>query len=357
MRIIAWMLTRMVLLRFFTILLSVAVFVLSLEVVGYSAEVFALRPGGFSIVPEYMITRSPVTLAAFLPISLLIALLLTITELSYRNELTAIWNAGVSPLRVVVMLLPMAFFVGALHFTLVDYAIPLVTPKLHKWGVGDYNSSKLKFNEKDPIWMRSGRDVVRVGAANANSTKLKNIIIFKRDKSGLLTEQIYAALATLEGGRWKLENTDTYYPAQLAPTHLDTMVYSGSIRPAAAGTRSGEPEEMSLQDISYFIKNNGFGLKPIWVYQTAWNKRLAQFFSGLVMIAMCIPLAVRFRRGGGMGSQFAAGVMFGFLYFVVDGLATTLGELGFVQPWLAAWFPVAAFTAFAASLTLAMERV
>lgn len=357
MKVISWMITRMVLVRFFTILLSVAIFVLSLEVVGYSGEIFALRPGDFSIVPDYMLTRAPVTLAAFLPLSTLLALLLTVTELSYRNELTAIWGAGVSPLRMVIMLLPLAFFIGALQFSLVDYAIPQVTPKLHKWGVGDYNASKLRVTERSTIWMRAGPDVVRVAWASADSTKLKDIIIFRRDENGALTEQIYAESAFFEDGHWKLENTDTYYPEKLAPTHLDTMIYADSIRPAAAGTRSGEPEELSLQDIGFFIDNNGFGLKPVWVYQTAWNKRLAQLFSGLVMIAMCIPLAVRFRRGGGMGGLFAAGVMFGFLYFVIDGLSATLGELGFIQPWLAAWFPLVAFSTFAASLTLRMERV
>lgn len=357
MKIIAWMISRMVLVRFFAILGGVTIFVLSLEVVGYSGEIFALRPGDFSIVPEYMFTRSPVTLAAFLPISMLLAMLLTITELSYRNELIAVWTSGVSPLRIVIMLLPLAFFVGALHFSLVDFAIPSIMPKLHEWGVGDYDASKLKLGTKGPIWMRSGRDVVRVTWASPDSTKLRGVMIFKRDKDGILTEQTVAEAARLIDGHWTLTNTDTYYPSQLAPTHLDTMIYAGSLRPAAAGTRSGEPEEMSLQDIGYFISNNGFGLKPVWVYRTAWNKRLAQLFSGLVTIAICVPLAVRFRRGGGMGSLFAAGVMFGFLYFVTDGISTTLGELGFIQPWLAAWFPVAAFTAFAASLTLAMERV
>ena len=73
------------------------------------------------------------------------------------------------------------------------------------------------------------------------------------------------------------------------------------MRPAAAGARSGDPEEMSLADLDYFIDNSGFGIRPAWVYETWWHKRLSLFFSALVMIAICIPLAVRFRRGGGIG--------------------------------------------------------
>ncbi len=143
----------------------------------------------------------------------------------------------------------------------------------------------------------------------------------------------------------------------MPPNRLDTLVYSGAMKPAAAGARSGDPEEMSLADLSYFIENSGFGIRPAWVYETWWHKRLSLIFSALVMIAICIPLATRFRRGGGIGTMFAAGVGIGFLYFIVDGIALTMGELGFVVPWLAAWVPVLGFGALAAAITFRAERV
>jgi lipopolysaccharide export system permease protein len=114
---------------------------------------------------------------------------------------------------------------------------------------------------------------------------------------------------------------------------------------------------MSLRDLSYFIDNAGFGIRPIWVYDTWWHKRLSLFFSALLMIALVIPLASRFRRGGGLGILFAVGVGLGFVFFVVDGIAVTMGELGFVTPWLAAWVPVIGFGALAVVLTLRAEQV
>ena len=42
MKIVAWMLTRMVAVRFFAILLGVSIFVLSLDVVAYAKEILAL---------------------------------------------------------------------------------------------------------------------------------------------------------------------------------------------------------------------------------------------------------------------------------------------------------------------------
>ena len=357
MKIVTLMLMRMISVRFLAILLGISLFVLSLETVSYSTEILALRPGHLSIVPEYLLYRAPGALITYLPISMLLAVLLTLTELSYRNEITALWAAGLSPVRIVVLLVPLAFLTGGLNFLLSDAALPAVVPVLRQWGIADYGKEKLKVDQWDPIWMRSGSDILRAGSANADSTTLKDVIIFRRDPSGLLTEQIYAAGAQLAEGRWTLKDVIVYYRGTQTPSSLGTLVYSGDIRPASAGARSGDPQEMSLTDLGYFIENSGFGIRPVWVYQTGWHKRIAAFFSTLLMIGLCVPLIARFRRGGGLGVLFAAGVGLGFVFFVFDGITSTMGELGFVTPWLAAWLPIMIFGAVAAVMTLRAETI
>jgi lipopolysaccharide export system permease protein len=358
MKIIGWMLTRMVLIRFIFILLGISIFVITLDVVTYAKEILALDNGGPAIVFSYFIMRAPGTLSTFLPISVLLALLLVLMELSYRNEMPAIWSAGISPLRLVLMLLPFALLAGGLNFLLNDRAVPDAAPTLREWGVGDYGEKKLKVGgERDPIWMRAGRDVLRAGSANAQATELEDVIIFRRDDAGLLREQIMAKHAVLNQDRWHLSNVLVYYRDNLPPNRLDQMIYSGSFRPAAAGARSGDPEEMSMGDLGYFIENSGFGIRPTWVYQTWWHKRLTLFVTALAMVALCIPLAVRFRRGGGIGVMFAVGIGLGFLFFIVDGISLTMGELGFVTPWFAAWAPVLGLAAIAGVVSFRTEHV
>jgi len=356
-RIIGWMLNRMVAVRFIGILLGICIFVLSLELLANAKDLQLLRPEDSGIVLKYMGYRAPSVLANYLGISLLLAMLLSLTELSYRNEMSAIWAAGLSPLRIIIMLLPLAIAAGGLQFFLSNTAIPLTTPQLRQWGLGDYGADKLKVGEKDPIWMRAGPDILRAEQANAQSTELEKLIIFRRDANGLLREQVYAKRAVLSGGRWVLDDVLVYYRDNLEPTHFPTLVYSGDMKPAQAGIRSGAPEDMSLAELSYFIENHGFGIRPVWVYETWANKRLSLLFSGLLMMGMCVPLATRFRRGGGLGMLFAAGVGLGFAFFIVDGVSLTMGELGFVAPWLAAWLPVAAFGALAAAMTLRAETI
>jgi lipopolysaccharide export system permease protein len=357
MKIVGAMLTRMIMTRFLAILIGITLFVLTLEIVSYAKEILALDNGHSSIMLTYMLYRSPATLATFLPMSILLALLLTLTELSYRNEISAIWATGASPLRIIVMLLPIAFVAGGLNFLLNDQAIPATAPQLKDWGIADYGEKKLKVGERDPIWMRSGTDILRAASSSTDSTQLEDVIIFRREANGILREQIVAKSASLSGERWELKNVIVYYHDNLPPNRLDNLVYSGAMKPAAAGARSGDPEEMTFSDLNYFTANSGFGIRPPWVYETWRQKRVSLFLSSLAMIALCVPLASRFRRGGGMGMLFVMGVGLGFLFFIVDGVALTMGELGFVQPWLAAWMPVMSFGALAVALGIRMDRV
>ena len=356
MNTIASFLTRMIFLRFVTILACITLFVLTLEVVGYVSEILKLDTSSVAAITHYTVWRSPGVLAVFLPMSLLLALLLAITELSFRNEMTAIFAAGISPARIIIMLLPLALLVGGLQFILLDRAVPATTPTLKIWGIGDYAKNKINVKNSDPVWIRSGNDIMRATKVSNDGKHLDGVIIFKRDAQGELKEQIHAASAEQNEGRWRLEKVVVYYNGSETPTRLDSLIYSGSLRPAGAN-RTGDPEDMTLGELDDFIANQGYGVRPVFVYQTAWHKRIASLTIALVMIMLCIPLAAKFRRGGGLGILFALGVALGFLFFISDGISTTLGELGIVPPMLSAWAPLLIFAAIGVSFIARTERV
>lgn len=352
---IARFLTGMILRRFLTILVCICIFVITLESVGFIGEILAINPSPAQSLAEYALFRSPPVLAVFLPMSMLLALLLTITELTYRNEMSAIFAIGISPLRIIIMLLPLAVLVGAFHFILLDRLVPTVTPTLKTWGIGDYAKNRVNVDSKDPIWIRSGTDIMRIANVSKDGKNFSGVIIFKRNEDGDLKEQIYADSATQEDGRWSLQKVIIYYNGSEPPNRLESLIYSGMMQ-AAGANRTGDPEDMTLGELGAFIANQGYGVRPIYVYQTSWHKRITALVISLVMIALCVPMAARFRRGGGLGFLFVLGVGLGFLFFISDGISTTMGELGIVKPWLAAWTPVLLFAALGLIFIAQTER-
>jgi lipopolysaccharide export system permease protein len=354
MSIITGFLSRMILLRFFVLLISITFFVLTLETVSLLGQIKAINPSVFVSVAEYALARSPAIASTFLPFCLLLALLISITELSYRNELTAIWSAGISPSRLVVMLVPVAVVVGALQFLISDQAVPAAAPYLHNWGIGDYAAKSTYVNPGDPIWIRSGPDVIQTKIINADQTEMKNLIIFRRQADGLLIQQLYAESAKLAGDHWELKNINVFDRGGRVPYHLNDMIYPGTIR-LLSGAPTDDPQEMTMTQISDYIAHDGYGQRPKYVYQTWWHKRISPFIIAMIMIALCVPLATRFRRGGGLGPLLGVGVGMGFLFFVSDGVAASIGEIGLVAPWLAAWTPIIVFGALAAGLVARTE--
>ncbi|MDE2384608.1 MAG: LptF/LptG family permease [Alphaproteobacteria bacterium] len=355
MSLIARLLTRMVLIRLGVILFGLCAFVVTLEIVSFLTDILRLNANPLLAVITYALARLPGVISLFLPTSMLLALLLVMTELSYRNELTAIWATGISPSRLIVKLLPLALIVGTFHFVVMDRGVPAAAPALRSWGIGDYATRKFDTAANDPVWIRSGNDIMRAERVSSEGDTLFNVIIFRREPAGQLQSQIFAESALQKDGNWLLNNVTTYYASGEQPSHLAQMVYQGPMR--LASNKVAAPEEMTLAELSTFIANDGFGVRPVHVYKTWWQKRLTPPFIAVVMLILCVPLGTSFRRGGGLGLIFAAGVALGFVYFIADGVAMTLGEQGTISPWMAAWGPLIVFAAIAVALMARTDHV
>jgi len=357
MSIIARMLTKMIFTRFLLILVGLSLFVIMLDTLRNMDSILVDDSTPYTELFRYALLRFPQVTSTFWTLSLLLAVLLALTELGWRNETVIFWAAGLSPLGLAVMLLPLGIILGIAQFIITDHAVPLAAKQLREWGVGDYSRKKTRIGENDPIWMRAGNDIVRAGKTNSGLSRIDELTIFRRDKDGLLTEQIIARTAEKTNGRWLLHDV-LIYPRESVPAkRLDSMIYSGTLRFAAVGMRSGDPEEMSLSDLGYFIDNSGFGIRPVFVYQAWWHKRLSLLITAWLMIAVIIPLSARFRRGGAIGYMFGIGVAIGFAYFIFDGISMTIGEMGLAPPIMAAWIPVLVLALAAASLMLKSETV
>ena len=340
--ILGRMFSRMIVARFVVISISISLFVITLETLTNMTSILTHSPGeGYLALLRYAALRLPGIFSVFFVLVLLLSTVLTLVELGYRNEIVPIWAAGASPQQIFLMLVPLGLFMGLALFVLNDRVVPATVRSLSEWGVGEFTAKKLSATRRGALWMRSGRDILRAGKAEPNTTQMEDVIIFRRDRDGLLTEQIHAARALKRGERWILFDVVIYQREPVPPTRLDNMIYAGTLRLASERLRSGDPEEMTLADLDYFVRNAGFGLRPVFVYQVWWHRRLANLLVPLLMIGLCIPLAVQFRRGGIAAPVLLSGVSVGFVFFIFDGISLTVGELGLAPAWLAGWLPAA----------------
>ena len=158
MKIIGWMLTRMILVRFIFILLGISIFVITLDIVTYPRR--SWRCAATAVGDHLRIclaARRPACCRPSCRSACCSLCFSSLTELSYRNEMPAIWSAGVSPVRLMVMLLPFALLAGGLHFLLNDQAVPRPRPTCANGASAiTARRSSRSAASGDPIWMRAG---------------------------------------------------------------------------------------------------------------------------------------------------------------------------------------------------------
>ncbi len=353
MKTITIYMTRLFISRFFLILFGVTALAMALDIFTFGEEVIASRPREPFALLEYAMLSIPGTVSQFFNLVALLAILLALMELSRNNELVVIWNAGASQAQIFLTLAPLALGIGMLHFIVDDQAAPRAAVKLYEWGVGKYNSTRYHRTDNAPIWMKSGRSFIRAASRDESTGILKDVIIFRRDKDGVLNEQIEADRAQRVGDHWRLDNVRIYSARSGKAIAMKNMIYYGKLKSAATGRVRGVPGEMRLSQLIYFAQNSGFGVRPAYVYETWVHKRLTTMLTGLLALLIAVPIAHRFRRGGGFGILFILGIAGGFAYFIFSGVALTMGQAGVLPPWLAGW--IAPTTLLAISGTLALQ--
>src|SRR3546814_18260741 len=77
-----------------------------------------------------------------------------------QNELTAMKSFGMSQLRMMLALAPVAILIALQQFLIDSTFVPSSVAKLRAWGVGDYKPVAAR-DETGLTWARQGHDAER----------------------------------------------------------------------------------------------------------------------------------------------------------------------------------------------------
>ncbi|MFP6740697.1 MAG: LPS export ABC transporter permease LptG [Alphaproteobacteria bacterium] len=358
MALFARYLNRLFVARFALMLAGLVALASLLDMMAHADEVVA--GDGALALWRYFALRLPVIVSKLLPFSVLIAALLTLVSLVRHGEIVVMLGAGVSPWRLVLAFLPAVGLLGAAHFWLDDAAVPPAAAELRAWAAADYGAAAESgaMAESDRrTWLREGNDVIRLGTLDTgDSARLTDVTIFQRDVAGILTVRIDAATVVLEAGAWVLYDVTRYDVAANAVETIARLPWAGRLRPDLLSTLMAHPRELSLGDVWRYLGAPEFGSRPLYVYETWFNRKIVVPLASLLMVLIAVPLSQRFQRHGGAATTLTLGIAIGFCFFVFDGFALAVGEAGLVPPVLAAWAPSLAFAAAGAALGFYGER-
>jgi lipopolysaccharide export system permease protein len=285
---------------------------------------------------RYSVLRLPTILSQVIPMSVLLAALTLLIGLARHSELSAMFNAGLSHFKVILMLLPAALLIAVAQFTIEDQAVPPTSALLRVWGVGDYENSPGR-DPRNMTWIRQDGNFVRIGRTSAARNEISDVTIFRRDDAGHVTQRIQARRAIYSDGQWVLREVVRTSPDTGETEHLDRLVWPGAIESVVLESLNLHPREMSWLDVRRLARESGYGNQPVYLYEVWLQKKLARPLATILLVLLAVASVQRMHPRRSARLMLVAGVGVGFVYWIFDELVVTVGEAGLLPSLLAAW--------------------
>ena len=203
MKLLTRYLNRIVLVRLTVVTIAMVLFAMLFDLMDASDDL--IRRDGPAIVTfgHYFVLRFPSMLNEILPFAALVGSLFAAAELMRNGELTVFWASGISPLGVVLRLLPICLLVLGIKLANDDLLVPGTVQELRSWQVGFFSGGVEGF-VGDDLWVASDTRFIRLPRLDWGKTEVDDVLILERDEVGNLVERTTVAHAVLEPGAWRL---------------------------------------------------------------------------------------------------------------------------------------------------------
>lgn len=314
------------------------------------------------VVVSYFRYRTLQILDSVLPISVLIATLITFGVLAKNNEITAIKSNGVSLYRIALPVIAIAVFLSFISYLLLDFVLPYSNQRVaqRRAQIAGKETPSTYSREQQREWVFGrGRYIFNYLGYDRGSKTLSQVQVFEFHPTEFrLTRRIRAEEARFDGTGWVFFNGwirsfgddgNSSFSPFARPIRLQYPE-----RPSYFEVESKAPDQMTWGELSRYIANvRRLGYSADELTVQLWRKTSWPFVS-VVMALIALPFSFRM---GKRGAMYGIGIalLLAFVYWTLFGVFTKLGEVGSLPAVLAAWSANILFAIAAVYLFLTVE--
>ncbi len=302
--------------------------------------------GGYGVaqVLEYSALMIPSSLYILMPIVALLGTLMGIGALARSGELTAMRSAGVSLSRVGGATLIAGVGLAVFAFFLGDW----LAPTSENLATELRDSSRGTTGGGKSIWLRDADRVVRISTLESEN-HIKDVTVFRLASDGRLEAALTVDEGNYADGHWTLKGVKrTDFGADsISVTTLDQLDIGGGISPNVLKLFILEAGSISahglLRLISYMDENHLDAGK----YRILLWRKLVEPLTVMVMMLFAVPFVTGQLRDAGAGQKLLAGALVGIVFYVVNKVSVSLGDIYQWPAPLAAGLPTAVLAVLA----------
>lgn len=339
---------RFVLLRFagfFLFVLATLTSLLALfDLLAKADELSAYHDATLLPMVYYVGLRLPTLLTMIIPMSVLLAALVTFERLATQYEFVALQSAGVSIYEVCFFLLVGGLGVSALHYSVASALAKPAEARLYRWAEREYAGLPNEQNlDPGAAWLGTERYRVHIGDARDQGRRLNHVVVVENLRPGEITKYYEAKEARYDGKGWTLVDgwEQTTQGGRRKP--FQELAIDLTVVPEQVANVRIPLSSLDLATLQALRAKSSPVTDPPHRYETWVQRNRAEPFGSLVMILLAAPIGLQLKRGGRQGfwGRFAIGT--GFLFFIAERILLAFGVSGDVGPLVAAWSPLASF--------------
>ncbi len=351
-------LARLFAVRIVAVLLMLVLVLQMLDLLSESGKVLAHAGNGESELWTYVTLRAPQLMARFLPYSVLLATILTLSVLNQNSEVIAMKSAGLSAHQVLAPLMLTAVVVALVSFAFNERVVTRSNSTLKAWQAVDYGPVPEDSGVRSNIFVRDGGNILSAGtlSGEGKQTVMEKVTWYRRDAGGMIVEQIRSQRATFAAPGWRLESPVAFDVASAETRKLGPTVVARDVTPAQVSISSVDADGQDLVQLSRSIEELRTAGRRTSEIEGKWWHKLSGPLSAILMPLLGALAAFGLARSGQWLIRAVIGMALGFAYFVVDNAALAMGNFGGYPPLIAAWAPFFLFALIGETVLVRTEE-
>ena len=308
------------------------------------------------MVLEYFWYATPQFVYYVLPISALVATLVTVGLFTKTSELTVMKACGISLYRVSLPLFLFATLWSGTLFFMSESFLADANRRASELNRVIRGGSPEYVDILQRRWLM-GEDgtIYNYGHFDPTAVTLDRVTAYRfAEDEWRLAERVFAGNALHEAewlGRdvWARQFGEDRSPG---PFETSARLPLPLASPESFATERPDAERMSYRELDRYIADLSASGEDVVPLRVELQRKLSFPFITLILTLIAVPFAVTMGRHGAL-SGVGIGIVLALSYWVVISIFAAIGSAGIVTPLLAAWAPNVLFGGSAAYLLLA----
>ncbi len=302
----------------------------------------------------YVMLTIPSKIYELFPVSVVVAVVVSLGALASGSELVVMLASGVSKLRIAMTVLVSVAVWLVLVVLMGEYVAPAGEQMAQQFRNEQVSQGKAT-SASNAIWLRDDDVIFRTDQMKKNgldgSYELVDVTVFElEDKK--LTRVSKAKSAVFANQQWLLNDLEIseFTALGVQTSKQANQKWDSRIRPEILNISTTRPKYLSVRDIKKFKKFNADSGHLQSSYAIAQWSKLA--FPLLVFTTALCGVAVLFGqiRTGGFAQRLVTGIVIGIVVYLINKTLLNYGEVYHVNPILVTVLPATLLAFFLLAL-------